>query len=83
MHVGIGLCAGVPGRGSAGNLQTLPGALVWSTKMIMPPVLREFFEFLLTNKKWWLAPTLIVLLILAGLMIFAHGTALAPFMYSH
>ncbi len=41
---------------------------------------REFFIFLLYNKKWWLTPILIVLA-LVGLLVIAGGTALAPFIY--
>lgn len=45
--------------------------------------LTEFLTFLRLNKSWWLAPLCVVVLILAALVFFAHGTALAPFMYSH
>ena len=40
----------------------------------------ELWGFLTTNKKWWLIPILIVLL-LFGLLIFLSGTGLAPFIY--
>ncbi len=43
--------------------------------------LREFLGFLRQNKKWWLLPVLIVLLIF-GLLIFLSGTGLAPFIYT-
>ena len=45
--------------------------------------LTEFLRFLRFNKSWWLAPLFIALAILAVLVFFAHGSALAPFMYSH
>lgn len=44
-------------------------------------LLREFFGFLSHNKKWWLAPILLVLAALAAL-IFLGGTAAAPFIYT-
>lgn len=41
----------------------------------------EFIEFLLENKKWWLLPILIVMLLL-GALIMLSGTAAAPFIYT-
>jgi hypothetical protein len=34
------------------------------------------------RKKWWLAPILIVMLLLGALLVFAQGSALAPFIYT-
>jgi len=45
-------------------------------------IIREFFDFLRERKKWWIAPIVIFLLLLGGLLIFAKGSALAPFIYS-
>ncbi len=45
-------------------------------------ILKEFLDFLRERKKWWIAPIVIVLLLLGGLLIFAKGSALAPFIYS-
>ncbi len=45
-------------------------------------VVGEFWQFLKVRKKWWLAPILIVLLLLGGLIILTQGSALAPFIYS-
>jgi hypothetical protein len=44
-----------------------------------PGLLREFGEFLLYNKKWWLIPIIVVLALL-GLLVFLGNTA-APFIY--
>lgn len=44
-------------------------------------ILSEFVYFLKENKKWWLAPILMVLLMLALLTFFA-GTGAAPFIYT-
>jgi hypothetical protein len=38
--------------------------------------------FLRQNKKWWLLPIVTVLLMLGALMVFASGSALAPFIYT-
>lgn len=41
----------------------------------------EFVEFLRDNKKWWLAPILISVLLL-GALVLLGGTAAAPFIYT-
>ncbi len=46
------------------------------------PILRELWSFLRVRKKWWLAPILILLVALGGLLAIAQGSALAPFIYS-
>ena len=45
-----------------------------------PGLVAEFVDFLIHNKKWWLTPIIIVLL-LVGLLVFLGGTAVAPFIY--
>ena len=46
-----------------------------------PGILREFVDFLLHNKKWWLTPIILVLL-LFGLLIVLAGSGAAPFIYT-
>ncbi|NMB75680.1 MAG: hypothetical protein GYA21_11200 [Myxococcales bacterium] len=46
-----------------------------------PSLIAEFFDFLRHNKKWWLIPLLIVLLVLGTLMI-VGGSGAAPFIYA-
>lgn len=41
----------------------------------------EFIGFMKENKKWWLAPILIVLLALGALAMLG-GSGVAPFIYS-
>jgi hypothetical protein len=41
----------------------------------------EFIEFLSENKKWWLAP-IIVSILLLGALVMLGGTAAAPFIYT-
>lgn len=51
---------------------------------IEPPregFLRELWGFMAQNKKWWLLPFLIVLL-LFGLLIIFSGSGVAPFIYT-
>jgi hypothetical protein len=45
-------------------------------------IIREFWQFLRERKRWWLAPIVLFLLILGAVLIFAKGSALAPFIYS-
>ncbi len=45
-------------------------------------ILKEIWEFLRERKKWWLAPLVIMLLLLSALIITSQGSALAPFIYS-
>ncbi len=42
-------------------------------------LVREFIDFLRYNKKWWLAPILIVLLLLGLLLVMGPA---APFIYT-
>ncbi len=44
--------------------------------------LREFFEFLLIRKKFWLYPIIIILLVFGGLIVLTQGSAVAPFIYT-
>ena len=45
-------------------------------------IVKEFWEFLRERKKWWLAPIIIVMVLVGGLLVFAQGSALAPFIYT-
>jgi hypothetical protein len=44
--------------------------------------LKEFFEFLIERKKYWLLPIIIVLALFGGLIILTQGSAVAPFIYT-
>jgi hypothetical protein len=45
-------------------------------------VIKELWAFMRERKKLWLAPILIIMVLLSGLLFLAQGTALAPFIYS-
>jgi drug/metabolite transporter superfamily protein YnfA len=45
-------------------------------------VLREFWEFLKQEKKYWLAPIVLVLVLFGLLLVFAQTSAVAPFIYT-
>lgn len=42
----------------------------------------EFWDFLKVRKKWWLAPIVIMMALVGALLVFAQGSALAPFIYT-
>jgi|TARA_B110000003_G_scaffold271963_1_gene306990 hypothetical protein len=44
--------------------------------------LKELWSFLQERKKLWLAPIIIVMLMVGGLLIFAQGSVMAPFIYT-
>ena len=44
--------------------------------------IKELWNFLRVRKKLWLAPIIIVLLVLGGLLILAQGSVIAPFIYT-
>jgi hypothetical protein len=44
-------------------------------------LVREFWDFLKHNKKWWLAPIVIVILII-GLLVVLSGSGVGAFMYT-
>jgi len=43
--------------------------------------LGELWGFLKSNKKWWMLPIIVLLLIL-GLLVLLSGTGIAPFIYT-
>ena len=43
---------------------------------------RELWDFMRERKKWWLLPVIVVMLIVGTLLVFAQGSALAPFIYT-
>ncbi len=45
-------------------------------------LITELWQFLRVRKKLWLAPIIIVMLILGGLIILSQGSVVAPFIYT-
>ncbi len=45
-------------------------------------ITRELWSFLKVRKKWWLLPIILVLLLVGTLLVLAHGSVLAPFIYT-
>jgi len=44
--------------------------------------LKEFLEFLIVRKKYWLFPILLVLVLFGALIILSQGSVVAPFIYT-
>ena len=44
--------------------------------------LKLFWSFLVQRKKFWLLPIFVMLFLLSILIVFAEGSALAPFIYT-
>ena len=42
----------------------------------------ELWKFLRVRKKYWLAPILVMMVALGGLLVLAQGSAIAPFIYT-
>lgn len=45
-------------------------------------IILEFLDFLKTRKKWWLAPIVIIMLLMGFLIFLTEGSAVAPFIYT-
>ncbi|MDW8282918.1 MAG: DUF5989 family protein [Myxococcales bacterium] len=46
-----------------------------------PGFVAELWTFLCQEKRWWLTP-IVVLLVLLGVLVLLSGTAMAPFIYT-
>ena len=48
----------------------------------MLELIKDLWGYMHERKKFWLAPIIIVLLALGGLLVLAQGSAIAPFIYT-
>ena len=48
----------------------------------MLDLLKDLWGFMKTRKKFWLAPIIIILLLLGMLIVLSQGSAVAPFIYT-
>ena len=44
--------------------------------------LSDLWAFMRERKKYWLAPIILVMILLGALIVFAQGSSLAPFIYT-
>lgn len=45
-------------------------------------LIADLWAYLRVRKKYWLAPIVVVLLVLGALIVLAQGSAVAPFIYT-
>jgi hypothetical protein len=45
-------------------------------------IFKELWLFLKVRKRFWLAPIIVILVLLSLLIVFAQGSAVAPFIYT-
>ena len=48
----------------------------------MMDLLADLWDFMKVRKKFWMAPIIIVLLLLGALIVLTQGSAVAPFIYT-
>lgn len=44
--------------------------------------LKDLWMFMRARKKFWLAPVILVMVVLGGILILAKGSVVAPFVYT-
>ena len=45
-------------------------------------IVTEYFQFLRQQKKWWMLPIVMLMVLLGLLVLFTQGSPLAPFIYT-
>ncbi len=45
-------------------------------------VIKELLEYLIQNKKYWLIPLILILVLFGALIVLTQGSAVSPFIYS-
>ena len=45
-------------------------------------LVKDVWDFLITRKKYWLAPLIITIILMGALLVFTQGSVIAPFIYS-
>ncbi len=48
----------------------------------MVDLLQDLWSFMRERKKFWLAPIILIMLLLGALLVLAQGSAIAPFIYT-
>lgn len=62
-------------------IQDESGDFIEQAEQAQQGFLRELVQWLRYNKKWWLAPV-VVLLLAMGVLVILSSTAVAPFIYT-
>ena len=45
-------------------------------------LVKDIWDFLKVRKKYWLAPLIVTIVLMGGLIFFTQGSVVAPFIYS-
>jgi hypothetical protein len=48
----------------------------------MLDLIKDLWGFMRERKKFWLAPIIIIMLLLGALIVLSQGSAIAPFIYT-
>lgn len=48
----------------------------------MLDLLKDLWDFMRARKKFWLAPIILIMVLLGMLIVLTQGSALAPFIYT-
>jgi hypothetical protein len=48
----------------------------------MVDFLKDLWDFMRERKKFWLAPVIVVMVLLGALIVLSQGSAVAPFIYT-
>jgi len=73
----------VPGSAGSGEPVSTAGARRFEQQASEsePGLLAEFWDFLRFNRKWWMTPIVLVLLLVAALLVLS-ALGLSPFIYT-
>jgi hypothetical protein len=55
---------------------------VGGSALVRMGIVGELLSFLWQRKLWWLIPMIVVIVLFGMLLIFAQGSAVAPFIYT-
>jgi len=64
------------------QLRSAPRRINPTRTSAMIDLLRDLWGFMRERKKFWLAPIIVVMLLLGTLLVLAQGSAVAPFIYT-
>lgn len=70
------------GAAEVSKAKEMPPVAAEGEGEVSDSIFAEFWLFLKEEKKWWLAPLVLVLMALSAVIIFAEGSAIAPFIYT-
>ena len=79
---------GPDAEGARSEAEELPGSEHKESErktgetFLMLDLLKDLWAFMRERKKFWLAPIILVMILLGALIVFAQGSSLAPFIYT-